>query len=198
MGKAIKKTFFGGAEKEAGRAQQEGFQLAGAKLGAAGQEVQDLFQPFVGPGQKAFDIQAAQSGALGREDQQRAFQQFTSSPGQQFLQQRAERSLLRNASAIGGLGGGNIRQALQAQAIGLAQQDFGNQFNRLGAITDIGRSALGQQASGIQFGATGQAQGLIGAGEAKAGGITGQAAAIRTFIESKAKAAGQAAGGGFG
>ncbi len=89
-------------------------------------------------GQQANSLQAAYSGAMGAPAQQQAFANFTASPGQEWLRQQAEQGTLRNAAAIGGLGGGNVRQELQRQAMGLAQQDFQNQFNNLGTVADRG------------------------------------------------------------
>lgn len=96
---------------------------------------------YVQPGQQAGNLQAALSGALGAPAQQQAFNNFTASPGQEWLRQQAEQGTLRNAAAIGGLGGGNVRQELQRQAMGLAQQDFQNQFNNMGTVADRGLSA---------------------------------------------------------
>ena len=92
-------------------------------------------------GQQAGGLQAAYSGAMGAPAQQQAFANFTASPGQEWLRQQAEQGTLRNAAAIGGLGGGNVRQELQRQAMGLAQQDFQNQFNNLGTVADRGYNA---------------------------------------------------------
>jgi hypothetical protein len=92
-------------------------------------------------GQNATALQAAYSGAMGAPAQQQAFNNFTASPGQEWLRQQAEQGTLRNAAAIGGLGGGNVRQELQRQAMGLAQQDFQNQFNNLGTVADRGYNA---------------------------------------------------------
>ena len=92
-------------------------------------------------GQQAGGLQAAYSGAMGAPAQQQAFANFTASPGQEWLRQQAEQGTLRNAAAIGGLGGGNVQQELQRQAMGLAQQDFQNQFNNLGTVADRGYNA---------------------------------------------------------
>jgi len=96
---------------------------------------------YASAGQPANNLQAAYSGALGAPAQQQAFAQFTASPGQEWLRQQAEQGTLRNAAAIGGLGGGNVQQELQRQAMGLAQQDFQNQFNNLGTVADRGYQA---------------------------------------------------------
>lgn len=117
------------------------------------------FSPYMQHGGAAYQQQAALSGALGPEAQKAAFARFTESPGQAFLREQAERGLLRNQAAIGGLGGGRVMQELQRQAMGLAAQDFDNQFNRLGQVTGTGMQAAGQvgQLRGQQ---AGLAQGL--------------------------------------
>lgn len=113
---------------------------------AINQGVENL-QPFAGPGGGAINMQAALSGALGPNSQAEAFTNFTSSPGQDFLRKRGEAAVLRNASAMGGLGGGRVRQALQREGIGFAQQDLDNQFSRLSDVTRTGVTASGQQAN---------------------------------------------------
>lgn len=107
-------------------------------------------------GTEGLERQAALAGLRGSEAQGQAFQGFRESPGQQFLQEQGERAVTRQAAATGGLGGGNVLRELQRQAIGLAQQDFSNQFQR------------GQQVLGTQGQAAGQLAGL-----AAQGGIQG-------------------------
>jgi hypothetical protein len=161
------------AERRALALLQGAGQEAQGLFGGVGQESARLFgqgaeelRPFVSPGQQANQVQAALSGALGPEAQAQAFANFTDSPGQQFLRDRAEQSLLRREAALGGLGGGRVRQALQEQAVGLAQQDLDRQFGRLGQVSGTGLRAaeglgtiLGEQArTGV--GLTGQQAGL--------------------------------------
>ena len=98
-------------------------------------------------GQQANQQQAAFSGALGQQAQQQAYSNYAASPGQQWLQDQALRGVTRNAAAIGGLGGGNVMQELQRQAMGLSAQDFQNNFNRLGAVGDRGMQAAQLQNS---------------------------------------------------
>jgi hypothetical protein len=107
------------------------------------------------------------------EQQQQAFDQFNQSPGQQFLRDRAQKNLIRNQAAIGGLGGGNVRSALVQQGIGFAQQDFNNQFGRLGQMAGQGQAAATNVG---QFGAqAAQSIGnnLVQSGQARASGILG-------------------------
>jgi hypothetical protein len=85
------------------------------------------------------------------------------SPALGYLQEQSERALTRNAAALGGLGGGDVRQDLTKLTADLYGQDFQNQFNRLGDIATRGYGAaatsagLGQNlATGIgNLGATG-------------------------------------------
>ena len=107
----------------------------------------DAVNPFAENGIAASQRQAALSGALGPEAQAQAFNTFNESPGQAYLREQAEKSLTRNASAIGGLGGGRVRQELQRQAVGLAQQDYQNQFANLGSLSDRGLNAANTQAN---------------------------------------------------
>lgn len=120
------------------------------------------FAPYAGPGAQANNLQAAYSGALGAPAQQQAFANFTASPGQEWLRQQAEQGTLRNAAAIGGLGGGNVQQELQRQAMGLAQQDFQNQFNNMGKVSDRGfqaTNAAGNYGTQLQGAKAGYAYG---------------------------------------
>lgn len=159
-----------GAEKAA--SEQAGAAESAANLGLQRYlTTRSDLSPFTEAGQKSIQEQAALSGALGPEAEVRALQAFQESPGQAFLRRRAERALIRNQAAIGGLGGGNIRKALQEQAIGFAQQDFANRFNRLGAVSGAGLQAAGQLANIGSVQAQQQGSLLQQAGEARAGGI---------------------------
>jgi hypothetical protein len=97
-------------------------------------------EPFTMGGAGATNIRAALTGALGPEAQSQAFTQFQQDPGTQFLREQGEQSVLRGASAIGGLGGGNVRRALTRFGQGLAQQGLQQRFQNLG---DVSQQALG-------------------------------------------------------
>jgi len=107
---------------------------------------QGQLSPFAEGGQSAFRQQLALSGSLGPEAQQQAFQNFTSSPGQDFLRQQGERSITRQAASTGGVGGGELLADLQRFGTGLAQQDYQNQFNRLSELAGRGQTAASQLA----------------------------------------------------
>lgn len=145
---------------------------------------QEQAAPFREAGVGALGQQQALLGLSGQEAQQTAIAGLEESPGQRFIRDRQERALLRNASATGGLGGGNVLTALQQQAAGFAQQDIQNQFGRLGQLSGQGQAAtaniaqLGGQTAGNISNLLGQqgaarASGILAPAQANAA-VTGQ------------------------
>lgn len=119
----------------------QGLQTGRSDIQTAADDAAYRQNVYEGQGRNAFNVQAALSGAMGPEAQQQAYDNFISSPGQQWLQEQGERALTRNAAALGGLGGGNVRQELVRQGQGMAQQDFGNYYNRLQQLGAQGQRA---------------------------------------------------------
>ena len=107
----------------------------------------DYFNNYTGQGNAALNLMGAQSGAQGQAAQQQAFNNYSMSPEQQYLREQGERAVLRNQAAIGGLGGGNVQQELQRQGMGLAQQDYANQYNRLAGLSELGMQGSTSQAN---------------------------------------------------
>ena len=123
-----------GREDEINRMMQERFgALRGENLGR--------LAPYAEAGQQALTESQALLGLTGPEAEQAAISRITESPGQAFLRERQERSLLRNAAALGGLGGGNVRTGLQEQAFQRAQTDIDQRLSRLSALTGQGFAA---------------------------------------------------------
>jgi len=135
--------------------------IAGAKGEALGR-----IQPYSEAGRSALDMEAALSGALGPEAQQQAINSFIESPGQQYLREQQEQALLRNQAAIGGLGGGRVRTALQEQAFGIASTQQQQYLTNLRDLAVRGQTAdttgasivqsAGTQSAAIQQGAAAQ------------------------------------------
>lgn len=149
-----------------------GYSMNGV-TGAVGQGVGAL-NPFAQPGAQAINLQAALSGAMGAPAQQTAYNNYQESPGQAYLRQQSEQALLRNSAALGGLGGGRVRQELQRQAVGLAAQDFDKSFARLGTVSQIGANAAGQQGA------------LYGQQAGIAGNLEGQRMGVQGNLDSQA------------
>jgi hypothetical protein len=103
---------------------------------------------------------------------------FTQSPDYQFALQQGTQAMQRSAAAGGTLISGGQLKAGQEFGQGLASQQYGNYYNRLLSLSQLGQSA----ASGISNAAltTGQNVGnsLEAAGQATASGTVGSANAI--------------------
>ncbi len=172
------------AAKTAARAQTQAADLSVAEQRRQFDETQRLLGPSIEAGDTARQQQLALLGLLGEEAQQTAQTQFAESPGQQFIRERQQRALVRNQAAIGGLGGGNIRTALQEQAAGFAAQDFGNQFNRLAGLSGAGQTAATNIGQFGQTTAGNISNALTNRGEAIASGAFGKGQAQANLISN--------------
>lgn len=95
---------------------------------------QARLEPFAQRAIPAFQRQAALAGAQGPEAQGLAFREFEESPATQFLRE--------SGLALSGQGTeGERRRELERFNQGLALQDFGESFNRLGAVAGSGQAA---------------------------------------------------------
>jgi hypothetical protein len=130
---------------EMGNVISQGYDAARGDIQQGFTGAENLYQPAMQTGRLSADKQAALNGLLGPEAQAQAYQEFQSSPGTEWLQKRQEKSILNNAAALGGGLGAQtgVMQALQENAAGLAQQDYGNYYNRLSGFTDRGDAATG-------------------------------------------------------
>lgn len=143
---------------------------------------QQNLQPFQQAGTAAVGAQQDLLGLNGAEAQAAAFAAMENSPGQKFLRDRAQKNLLRNSSAIGGLGGGNVRSALVEQGVGFAQQDLQNQFGRLGQLAGQGQNAATSIGQFGQNASNNIGNSMIASGNARASGIMNQNAAFQNTL----------------
>jgi len=173
---------WGQDEAKAAR-QASGIQVKGAEAGqgtiqGATDAAQGGLQPYQQAGTNAVRMQEALSGAQGPEAQAAAFQALQDSPAFASLMQAGSNGILQNASATGGLRGGNTQRALGEMGPQLLQQMIAQQYGMLGGLSGQGLQAAGQSG---QFGMAG-AGGVAGlqqdAAAYKAGGILGSQAAI--------------------
>lgn len=180
----------------AGQASQT--QAAASQAGIAEQQRQfdklvALMSPYVTAGTGALGQQQAIAGLSGGPAQQQAISGFEQSPFFRSLAQQGETSILQNASATGGLRGGNVQGALAQFRPQLLNQFIEQQYGRLGGLSQLGQAAAsGQAAQGIQSGAN--IANLLGQqGQALASGQLAQGGVVRqTFgdVLGAAKAAG--------
>jgi hypothetical protein len=162
----------------------------------AGAGALPTLQQFAQSGTPALEQQQALIGLRGPEAQRQAIAGIEG--GQQFqaMSRQGENALLQNASATGGLRGGNLQGALAQFRPQLLNELINQQYGRLGGLAaqggtvaqnlaSSGLSATGElarigQASAAGVGTAGQQTGanianLLGQqGAARAGGIMGQ------------------------
>lgn len=158
----------------------------------------ELLSPYATGGVSAFEKQQALSGALGPEAQAAAYQEYQESPGVAFQREQGTKAATQAAAASGNLGGGSRLKAISEFNQGLALQDFQNQFNQLGAVSQTGLGAAGALSGAGQQFAAGQSQTLQQGAAAQAQGTIGQAQAFQSGVSDFASLAGFAYGGGFG
>ncbi len=170
---------FGGitGAKQAGQAAERAgqTQAAAAEKGIEEQRRQfdaliELMTPYVTGGQGAFAQQQALIGLQGPEAQQQAIAGFEQSPLFQSITQQGENAILQQASATGGLRGGNVQGTLAQFRPQVLNSLIEQQYGRLGGLSSLGQaSAAGQAASGMTS-ASNIANLLANQGQAIAGG----------------------------
>ena len=158
-----------------------------AEQGRQFDEMRRLLQPYVDVGQPALAAQQAQIGLQGPQAQQMAIDQIAQGPLLQALTRQGEQAMLQNASATGGLRGGNLQGALAQFRPAMLQAALDQQYARLGGLTALGQqSAAGVGTAGLQTGVN--TAGLLGqAGAAQAGGIIGGAAPFVQLAQAPAQ-----------
>ena len=111
----------------------------------------ELMSPYVTSGNQAIGQQGALIGLGGQQAQQDAISQLEQSPMFASLLRQGENAMLQNASATGGLRGGNTQSALMQFRPDLLAQVINDQYSKLGGLTQIGQaSAAGQASAGMQ------------------------------------------------
>lgn len=195
IGSALGGAIEGGeAVGEASQAQQQSAQAGIDEQRRQFDEITKLLAPYREAGVGAIGQQQALLGLGAPGAQQQAIAALQSSPQFQALQQQGENAILQNASATGGLRGGNVQGALAQFRPALLSSLISQQYERLGGLTNVGQASAARQAAfGQQTGAN--VANLMGQqGEAQAGGILGQQQALTGGI-NQAFGAIQGAGG---
>lgn len=115
--------------------------------------VQKLLAPYQQAGIPAIKAQGDLAGTNGPDAQAAAIAALQKSPAYTSQLQAGQESLLANASATGGLRGGNTEAALGTFAPQLLTQTINDQYARLGGLTSIGQNAAaGVGNAGMQTG----------------------------------------------
>ena len=132
----------------------------------------------------------------GNVAQQQAISGLEQSPMFQSLVRQGEQGILQNASATGGLRGGNVQGALAQFRPAMLNQQIQQQLSNFMGIASLGQNAAA--GTGNQAVATGQNIGNLqqNTGQARAAGTIGSANAIGGALGSIGNIAGGLFGGG--
>lgn len=116
--------------------------------------------------------------------QQNAFASFRTDPGYQFALDEGQKAIERSAAARGNLLSGSTLKELERFSQGVADQRYGDYWNRLANMAGVGQTATnttaqlgtglsGNMASLYAQGGTNQANALLAGGQARASGYAG-------------------------
>ena len=198
-----------GAADTAAGAQRDASQAAIAEQRRQQAEMERLLAPYMQAGQGALGQQQALLGLGGPEAQRAAIAQLEQGPQFQAMVQQGETAILQNASATGGLRGGNTQAALAQFRPQMLSQLINQQMAQLGGLSGMGQqsamgaSGYGQQATqGVmnQLGAQGQAAAgaALAQGQAMANIFSGVGGTLGTLGGLGAMGRGPLGGGGGG
>jgi hypothetical protein len=153
-------------------------------------EVKKLLAPFINEGTGALGEMGNLIGLSGNVAQDRSIGRLESSSEYQSLVGAGENAILQNASATGGLRGGNTQDALMRFRPEVLSQLINQQYGRLQGIAGMGQSSAAFQGNaGMQTGQN--VAGLLEQrGAAQAGGTLGQAQAYGGMISGLTQGAG--------
>jgi hypothetical protein len=165
------------------------------------EEVQKLLAPYAQAGQTSLNYQQQLLGLQGNQAQQGVIDQIKNSSQFNELNRQGQDAILQNASATGGLRGGNVQGALSQFSPALLQSLIDKQFANLGGLTSIGQNAAAMTGNaGMQAANAGMQAGqnisnlYQQAGAAQAGNYLAQGKATSNMANSIAGGVGLYAG----
>jgi hypothetical protein len=155
--------------------------------------IQNLLSPYAKAGTGALQAQQNLVGLGGADAQQQAISAIQNSPQFSALQQQGEQSILANASATGGLRGGNTQAALAQFSPQLLSGLIDQQYGRLGGLVSVGQNAAaGTGNAGLQTGnnisnllqqqGAAQAGGYLAQGRTQAGYANAITGSLGTYL----------------
>jgi hypothetical protein len=165
------------AAKNAADAQERAGQAAIAANTDQFTQMKAMVQPYADAGYDSLKAQLDLIGQNGPEAQQAAINNIQNDPNALALAKQGEQGILANASATGGLRGGDIQAALAQFRPQLLQSMINDRYSKLQGITQLGQAAAAQQASASLSNGQQTANLLTGIGNAQAAGLIGAGAA---------------------
>lgn len=191
------------AQKKGGNAAANA-QVSAAQAGIDEQRrqfdaVQKLLAPYASTGTQALGAQGNLVGLNGNDAEQAAIDQLQKGPQFQSMLGAGTNAILQNASATGGLRGGNVQGALASFAPGLLAQVIQQRFQNLGGLSYIGENAAARTGVGAMATGQGVSNLLQQQGAAQAGAYLNAGKSDQNFLNTITRGYGLFTGaGGFG
>lgn len=152
-----------------------------------------MMSPYLNAGTTALTSQQNLLGLNGNDAQQTAINNIQNSSAYQTALKQGENSILQNASATGGLRGGNTQAALEQYSPTLLNQMVQQQYSNLGGLTSLGQSSAALQANAGQNTSNQVSSLLQQQGAATAGGQIAQGNTTSSAFNSLLQLGGLAA-----
>ncbi|WP_143595126.1 hypothetical protein [Thioclava sp. DLFJ4-1] len=133
-------------------------------------------------GQLFDSLKAAQDYAAANPTGGSTYGGYQETPGTQYLLQKGADSVNALAGSRGGLDSGATRQALQENAMGIANQGYNTYLNRLAGLSDMGANAASMNATNSANYVANASNALANMGNAQSAGYIGSANAINQGI----------------
>lgn len=153
-----------------------------------------LLLPYVTAGNQSLTAQQNLIGLGGVDAQQQAINQLQQSPQFTSLTQQGENAILQNASATGGLRGGNTQNALANYRTDLLSSLINQQYGNLGGLTQLGQNSAAMTGNAGMSTANNIGNLLTQQGAALAGGQLAQGSIGRQTFGDIMSIAGATAG----
>lgn len=144
---------------------------------------QQMFQPYYDTGTNAL---AAYNYELGLGAAPAGYTGFQATPGYQWSLDQANDAIQGSAAAQGNVLSGATMQALQGNAIGMANQQYNNYLAQLGGLASAGQAAAGQQATAIGNMGAAQNNALAAQGNASSAAWVNAGNAVNDTINNAA------------
>ena len=200
VGLGVAGSVIGGQQANRGASKAADAQVQAAQLGVEENRrqfdlVQTLLKPYVEGGTAAFKQQQNLLGLGGAASQQQAISALQNSPFFQAQLNQGTNAILQNASATGGLRGGNVQGALSQFAPQLLQQTYQNQLANLGGLASAGLGAATGTGAAAQNAAEQNSELFGNMGKAQAGAYLARAQNNQDMVGSLLGLAGNVLGG---
>lgn len=176
---SIAGSFIGSnSAKKAAQAQADATRYAADIQRQNFQDTQATLRPQIEAGDTAREYQLGLMGLPGGVNRQSALDAFQTSPGYEFAYDQGLQAVDRSAAARGMSQSGAQLKALSQFGQGMANQEYGNYYNRLAGLSGSGQAATGQQVNAGQSTANNLANLAVQGGNDRASSYVNQGNAI--------------------